>query len=184
MGQPAPTGPLQLVVTFDRREYATAHWAAMKRGPLLRRPVVRMSAAVVGGLLLVQASGALHPLVQVTAPLGVRAVVAVLGANLVVYGIWRGSRLTREQECHEAHPDTYTLSDAGLEISGVDDLPLMSWSSMTRVHEMDRFFLFVAGSEVQYLPKRVLDAAQRARVRSLIAHRAPAPARVLPARKS
>jgi len=41
------------------------------------------------------------------------------------------------------------------------------------VHETDRFFLFVSGSEVQYLPKRVLDAAQEAQVRALVARHAP-----------
>jgi hypothetical protein len=45
---------------------------------------------------------------------------------------------------------------------------------MTRVHETDRFFLFVAGSEVQYLPRRTLDAIQEAQVRALIARHAPA----------
>ena len=51
---------------------------------------------------------------------------------------------------------------------------------MTRVHETDRFFLFVSGSEVQYLPKRALDAAQETHVRALIARHVPVPGRTLP----
>ena len=70
-------------------------------------------------------------------------------------------------------PDLYTLSDAGLEISGSEDLVLMSWSSMSRVHETDRLFVFVAGSEVQYLPKRVLDQERVDLVRGLIARHGP-----------
>ena len=96
---------------------------------------------------------------------------------LVAFAIRRTARQREETERHEQHPDVYTLDDAGLEISGADDLALMSWSSMTRVHETDRFFLFVAGSEVQYLPKRALDPAQVDVVRGLVLRHGPAAGR-------
>lgn len=102
---------------------------------------------------------------------------ALLSVGYLIYAVRFIRRRNEETARHERHPDTYTLSDAGLEISGVDDLALMSWSDMTRVHETDRFFLFVAGSEVQYLPKRVLDPAQASLVRALIHRHAPAASR-------
>jgi hypothetical protein len=175
------TGSLQVKVAFDRKEHSAAQLAAMNRGPLLRRPVVTLSAAVVGGLLIVQVDRALHHLLHPAVPLVARALFAVGAMVLVALGIRRTARLHEENERHEQHPDTYTLSDAGLEISGVNDLALMAWSSMTRVHETDRFFLFVSGSEVQYLPKRVLDEEQIECVRGLVARHTPAAARLLPA---
>jgi len=167
------TGSLEVKVAFDRKEKAAALAAANRRGPLLRRPVVTLSAAVVGGLLIMQVSMVLHHLYHPAVPLAARALVAIGAMVLVALSIKHTARIREEAERHEKHPDTYTLSDAGLEISGVDDLALMSWSSMDRVHETDRFFLFVSGSEVQYLPKRVLDAAQEAQVRALVARHAP-----------
>jgi hypothetical protein len=175
------TGSLEAKVAFDRKEQSAAHLAAMNRGPLLRRPVVKLSAAVVCGLLIVQVDGALRHLLHPAVPLAAKALIAIGAMVLVALSIKRTARLREEAERHEQHPDTYTLSDAGLEIAGVDDLALMSWSSMDRVHETDRFFLFVSGSEVQYLPKRALDAAQEAQVRALIARHAPATVRSLPA---
>lgn len=171
------TGSLQVTVAFDRKEHSAAQLAAMNRGPLLRRPVVTLSAAVVGGLLLVQVDRALRHLLHPAVPLAARALVAIGGMVLVALSIRRTARLREENERHEKHPDTYTLSDAGLEISGADDLALMSWSSLTRVHETDRFFLFVAGSEVQYLPKRALDPAHVDVVRGLVLRHGPAAGR-------
>jgi len=177
MEEAPSAGSLQVTVAFDRKEHSAAQLAAMNRGPLLRRPVVTLSAAVVGGLLLVQVDGVLRHLFHPAVPMVARALVAVAGMALVAFGIKRAVRQREETERHEQHPDVYTLSDAGLEVSGVDDLALISWSSMTRVHETDRFFLFVAGSEVQYLPKRVLDPERAAQVRALTARHGPAEGR-------
>ena len=142
---PAPDA-LQVTVAFDRKEQSAAKLAAMNRGPLLRRPVMKLSAAVVGGLLIVQVSGVLHHLYHPALPLAMKAFTSVVLMVLVALSIKHTARQSEENKQHEQHPDAYTLNDAGLEISGVDDLALMSWSSMTRVHETDRFFLFVSGS--------------------------------------
>ncbi len=171
------TGALQVTVAFDRKEHSAAQLAAMNRGPLLRRPVVTLSAAVVGGLLIVRVDRALRHLLHPALPLAARAVFAVVGMVLVAFWLRHVARLREEHERHEKQPDVYTLSDAGLEISGEEDLALMSWSNMTRVHETDRFFLFVAGSEVQYLPKRALDPAQADVVRGLVLRHGPASGR-------
>lgn len=154
----------------------------MKFGPLWRRPVMMIPLGAVGGLVLVW----VQKVLQRAPPAGDPSVwgtliLAVVAVGSVVYAIKLGERRSEEAERREQHPDVYTLNDAGLEVSAVDDLALMSWSSMTRVHETDRLFLFAAGSDVLYLPKRALDAEQEARVRALIARHAPAAVRSLPA---
>ncbi len=167
-GGPAPAS-LQLTVRFDRSERTSARLAAAQRGPLLRRPVVIFPAAVAAGVAIVPAMQALQSALHLGAA---SASGNLLLAVAVLAGFMFTARSVKshnaEQERHEAHPDTYTLSEQGLEISGAEDLELMSWSRMTRVHETDRFFLFVAGNEVQYLPKRALAAGQIEFVRSLI----------------
>jgi hypothetical protein len=172
------TDSLQVTVAFDRREPRMAHRAAMKLSPLWRRPVMMIPLGVASGLVLVWVQKVLHRALPAGDPsVWAMLFLAVVAVGSVVYAVKLGERRSEEAERHEKHPDTYTLNDAGLEISGVDDLALMSWSSMTRVHETKRFFLFVSGSEVQYLPKRSLDPAQEAQVRALIARHAPAAAR-------
>ena len=122
---PAPDS-LTLKVAFDRKEHSAAQVAAMKRGPLLRRPVVTFSAAVVGGLLLVQVSGVLRHLFHPAMPVAARALVAIGGMVLLAFAIWPTARQREEAERHEHNPDVYTLSDAGLEIGGAEDLTLLS----------------------------------------------------------
>jgi len=169
---PAPDA-LQVTVAFDRKEHSAAQLAAASRGPLLRRPIVTYPVAIVVGLGIFPLTQALGSLFHLALPLATKAFASVVLLAVVALGIRHSARQGEENKRHEQHPDAYTLTDAGLEISGVDDLALMSWSSMDRVHETDRFFLFVSGSEVQYLPKRVLDAAQEAQVRALVARHAP-----------
>ncbi|MGD0993852.1 MAG: YcxB family protein [Gemmatimonadales bacterium] len=169
---------LKLEVRFDRREPRMAQRAAMKVSPLWRRPVMMIPLGAVSGLVLVWLQKVLHRALPAGDPsVWVMLILAVVAVGPVVYGIKLVGRRSEEAERHEQHPDVYTLNEAGLEISGVDDLTLLSWSSMTRVHETDRFFLFVAGSEVQYLPKRSLDPAQAAQVRALAARHGPAAGR-------
>lgn len=174
MDEVVPAGALQVKVAFDRHEQRAAHWAALAHGPLWNRPAVTVPFGLGVGAVLVWLQRTLsHP----TLP-GAGSIVgsaAVLGLGLVVF-IFAVKRFTRRDEAftrHENSPDLYTLSDEGLEISGADDLVLMSWSNMTRACESRRFFLFMAGKEVQYLPKRALDPAQADLVRSLIARHAP-----------
>jgi hypothetical protein len=169
---PAPDA-LQVTVAFDRKEHSAARFAASRYGPLLLRPIVRYPVAIVVGLGIFPLTQALGSLCHLALPLATKAFASVVLMAVVALGIRHSARQGEENKRHEQNPDAYTLNDAGLEISGVDDLALMSWSSMDRVHETDRFFLFVSGSEVQYLPKRVLDAAQEAQVRALVARHAP-----------
>jgi hypothetical protein len=171
------TGSLQLTVAFDRKERTAAQRAAEMRGALLLRPIVTYPVAIVVGLGIFTLTQALGRLFHPALPLATKAFASVVLMVVVAFGIRRTARQREEAERHEKHPDVYTLSDAGLEISGVDDLALMSWYSMTRVHETDRFFLFVAGSEVQYLPKRALDPAQADVVRGLVLRHGPAAGR-------
>jgi hypothetical protein len=173
MDEAPSTGSLQLTVTFHRAEQSAAHWAAMRGGPLLRRPAAILCISAVGGFLIVWGSRVLQRIVHPAVPGAVQVLILLLLVGLAAYGLRHSLRLREEVERHEGLPDVYTLDGGGLEIAGVEDLTLMSWSSMTRVHETDRFFLFVSGSEVQYLPKRVLDAAQEAQVRALVARHAP-----------
>jgi hypothetical protein len=175
------TGSLQLTVSFDRKEKSAAQLAAANLGPLWRRPVVITPAAIVGGLLVFSVTDALQRLLHFAVPVPAKLLASFVLIGVAAFSIRRSARMRKEAERHEKHPDDYTLNDAGLEISGVDDLALMSWSSMDRVHETDRFFLFVCGSELQYLPKRALDVEQEARVRALIARHAPVAGRSLPA---
>ena len=139
-----------------------------------------LPAAAAGGILLVKLPDILPHLFHPAVPTAVKVAVSLLATGVLVYGLRHAVRQNEEVGRHEEHGDAYTLSDAGLEISGEEDLELMSWNSMTRVHETDRFFLFVAGGEVQYLPKRVLDATQEAQVRGLIARHRRASGRSLP----
>jgi hypothetical protein len=171
---------LKVTVTFTRREHGVAVWAAANRGPLLRRPQVKLIAAVVGGIVIYGVSTVLQHVVHPALPPAMRVVAAILGLGVVGSLLARTARLRREVERHEQHPDEYTLDDAGLEVSGAEGLAVMSWSGMTRVHETDLFFLFVAGSEVQYLPKRALEPTQVDLVRRLIARHAPSGGRRLP----
>ena len=169
------TDSLVVKVAFDRHERTAAQLAAMNRGPLWRRPVVLLPTIGIGSALIAWAQGALErALHSGGSSVAGTVVLALLVTGVVVYTVKSVKRQGEEVERHEMHPDVYTLNDAGLEISGVDELTLLSWSNMTRVHETDRFFLFVAGSEVQYLPRRTLDAIQEAQVRALIARHAPA----------
>ena len=176
------TESLTLTVRFDRKERHAAQWAAMKLGPRWRRPIVMLPAiAVAAGVV-----GFGQTVLQRRVHWGYIPVVgdillAVMSVGLLAYLARIIKRVRDELERHEQHPDTYTLNDAGLEISGVDDLTLMSWSHMNRVHETDRFFLFVTGSEVQYLPKRALDAAQVDAIRGLVLRRGPPAGLALPA---
>ena len=169
---------LQLKVAFDRKERRAAQWAAAMRGPLWRRPVVLLPAAVIAGLLLSWALRAPRPAPHPGGPSVVRTLSFLLAIVFLIYVTRRNRRRREEVERHERQPDVYTLDERGLEISGAEDLVMMSWSSMTRVHETGRFFLFVSGSEVQYLPKRRLDAAQEAQVRALIARHGPGMKRI------
>jgi hypothetical protein len=178
MEESPSTGSLQVTVAFDRHEHSAAQWAASNRGPLLLRPVLMMPVVLIGGVLLSRALSALQH------PGGLSAVGSALGALLSVgflfYAVRLNRRRSEENERHEQNPDVYTLNDAGLEISGVDDLTLLLWSNMTRVHETKRFFLFVSGWEVQYLPKRALEPAQADVVRGLVLRHGPASGRSLP----
>jgi hypothetical protein len=169
------TDSLVVRVAFNRHERTAAQRAAMNRGPLLRRPLVLLPAIGIGSALIAWAQGALgRALHSGGSSVAGTVVMALLVTGVVVYTVKFVKRQGEEVERHEAHPDVYTLNDAGLEVSGVEDLAFMSWSSMTRVHETDRFFLFVAGSEVQYLPKHALDQAQLDVVRGLVLRHAPA----------
>ena len=171
---------LTVQVAYVRRERLAAEREAASRGPLLRRPAVIWPVAAAGGLTIAVTPVLLQRFFHLT----LSAPASILGSALVIavsFLTLRSLGRAREEIArHEQHPDEYMLSDAGLEISGVDDLALLSWSSMTRVHETDRFFLFLAGGEVQYLPKRVLDATQEAQVRGLIARHRRASGRSLP----
>jgi len=169
---PSPDS-LQVKVAFDRHERQAAQLAAANRGPLLRRPAVTYPVAIVVGLAIVPALEALRRLIHPALPWQASVLTSIVVMVVVALSIKRTARRLEEQQRHEENPDVYTLSDAGLEISGADDLVLMSWSNMTRVHETDRFFLFVAGSEVQYLPKRVLDQERVDFVRALISRHTP-----------
>ena len=171
MDEIVPAGTLQVEVAFSRRELHAAQRASLRVGPLWRRPVVMLPVIVVASGLVAYAAGMLqhlHPPGATSSTLG-----TICTIGLAIWVLRYARRTRAEQQRHEAHPDVYTLSDAGLEISGAEDLVTLSWSSMTRVHETDRFFLFVAGSEVQYLPKRALDPAQVEAVRGLIRRHAP-----------
>jgi len=182
MEEAPSTDSLQVTVAFDRHERSAAQWAAMHRAPLLLRPVVLIPATGVGGMLLGWAQGALERVLHSGgSSLAGMLVPGLLAIAFFIYTIKLVKGRGEENERHERNPDVYTLNDAGLEISGVDDLTLLLWSNMTRVHETKRFFLFVAGSDVQYLPRRALDATQEAQVRALIARHAPAAVRALPA---
>ena len=177
----APGDELKLKVTFDKRERNGALRAASMLGPLWRRPIVMLPVIAVGAALIGWAQSVLPRTLHSGDPSPWGMLVVLVGSvALVVYVVNLVERLGEENERHAAHPDVYTLNDEGLEISGVDDLTLMSWPNMTRVHETDRFFLFVVGPEMQYLPKRALDAAQEAQVRALIARHGPAAHRSLP----
>jgi len=182
MEAPPASDALTLKVAFDRKERIGAMRAANMLGPRWRRPIVMLPVIAVGAGLVGWAQTALQRSVHWGGISVVGEVVLVaVSVGSFIYGIRFLRRINRENARHEAHPDTYTLNDAGLEISGVDDLTLMSWSHMTRVHETDRFFLFVTGSEVQYLPKRALDAAQVDVVRGLVLRRGPPAGLALPA---
>lgn len=182
MEETPSTDSLKVEVAFDHYERQAAEWAARNRGPLLLRPVVLVPVATVGVVLAawagwVWARGG-HP---GQSSLAGTLLLGVLTTGLLIYTVRASVRRSEENERHEQNPDVYTLDDAGLEISAVDDLTLLLWSSMTRVHETKRFFLFVAGWEVQYLPKRALEPAQVEFVRTLIRRHAPASGRALPA---
>jgi hypothetical protein len=118
---PAP-GSLQIKVAFSRHERGAAMRAAANRGPLLRRPVVAGSMAIVGGVGLYVVASVLQHVLHPAIPMAARA---VFGIAMIVLG------------------------------------------------ETEQFFLFVAGTEVQYIPKRVLYDERLEAVRGLVARHGP-----------
>ncbi len=174
MDEAPPAGSLVVEVAFDRKEQRAAAWAAANRLPWFRRPLVVMPLAVGLGLLLIPVQEVLSRVLNGSGPsLWGSLLLCLLGLGALVYAVKFQERRSEELERHELNPDVYTLNDHGLEISGAQDLVLMSWPSMTRVHETDRLILFVAGPEVQYLPKRALSAGQLDLVRGLIRRHVP-----------
>ena len=165
---------LVVKVAFDRQERHGAVAAANRYGPLWRRPVVMLPVMVVGAALIAAGQQVLQRVLHLGDPSVVATVlIGLLAAGGAIYAFKLNRRRIEEAERHEQNPDVYTLNDAGLEINGADDLTLLPWSDITRVHETDRLFVFVAGSEVQYLPKRALDQERVDLVRGLIARHGP-----------